>query len=115
MCRTKMQKGKTVHAVTESDEESYEDILCVTAETVNTVTEDKQRPPSNFFAAMLLGEEQVKFQLDCGASCNIIPVNLLNTATQIKKTEKVLVMYNKCTLQPLRKCKVKLQSRIHGC
>ncbi len=35
-CRTKMQKGKAVHAVTESDEESYEDILCVTVETVNT-------------------------------------------------------------------------------
>ncbi|XP_028839495.1 uncharacterized protein K02A2.6-like isoform X3 [Denticeps clupeoides] len=79
-------------------------------ETVNTVTEDKRRPPSKLFAAMLLGKEQVKFQLDCGASCNIIPVNLLNPSTQIEKTEKVLVMYNRSTLQPLGKCKVKLRN-----
>ncbi|XP_060734892.1 uncharacterized protein K02A2.6-like [Tachysurus vachellii] len=58
---------------------------------------------------MLLGKEQVKFQLDCGASCNIIPVNRLNPDTQIEKTEQVLVMYNKSTLHPLGKCKVKLR------
>ncbi|XP_028809432.1 uncharacterized protein K02A2.6-like isoform X2 [Denticeps clupeoides] len=110
LCKTKMQKERTVHTITESDEESYEDILCVTVETVNTVTEDKRRPPSKLFAAMLLGKEQVKFQLDCGASCNIIPVNLLNPSTQIEKTEKVLVMYNRSTLQPLGKCKVKLRN-----
>lgn len=110
MCRTKMQKEKTVHTITESDEDSYEDILCVTAETVNTVTKEKQRPPSKLFAAMLLGQEQIKFQLDCGASCNIIPVNLLNPATPIEKTEQVLVMYNKSTLQPIGKCKVKLRN-----
>jgi hypothetical protein len=90
-----------VHNITESDDGSYEDILCVTVETVNTVRTEKQRPPSKLFAAMLLGKEQVKFQLDCGASCNIIPVNLLNPDTQIEKTEQVLVMYNKSTLQPL--------------
>ncbi len=52
----------------------------------------------------------MKFQLDCGASCNIIPVNLLNPASQIEKTEKVLVMYNKSTLQPLGKCNFKLRN-----
>lgn len=34
---------------------SYEDILCVTVETVNTVSEDKQRPPSKLYAAMSRG------------------------------------------------------------
>lgn len=55
LCAAKLQKGKTVHTVTESDNESYEDILCVTAETVNTVSEDKQRPPSKLYAAMSRG------------------------------------------------------------
>lgn len=93
MCRTKMQKEKTVHTITESDDESYEDILCVTVETVNTLTKKKQRPHSKLFAALILEKEQVKFQLECGAICNIIPVNMLNPATQIEKTEQVLVMY----------------------
>lgn len=85
MCRTKQYRGKSVHTVTESDEEGYEDILCVSVDNVNTVTEGKQKPPLKLFAAMLLGQTQVKFQLDCGASCNIIPVNLLNPDTQMEK------------------------------
>lgn len=67
---------------------------------------EEEQKSSKLFAAMLLGKEQVKFQLDCGASCNIIPVNLLNPATQIENTEKVLVMYNKSTLHT----KVKLRN-----
>jgi hypothetical protein len=56
---------------------------------------------------MLIGKELMIFQLDC-VSCNIIPMNLLNPVTQVANTNQVLVIYNKNTLQPLGKCKIKL-------
>ena len=52
----------------------------------------------------------VKFQIDCGASCNVIPINLLNPDTKLEHTKSVLVMYNKSQLRPMGKCKVKLRN-----
>ena len=43
----------------------------------------------------------VKFQIDCGASCNNIPINLLNPDTKLEHTNSVLVMYNKSKLRPM--------------
>ena len=59
---------------------------------------------------MKIGEKFVNFQIDCGATCNIIPINLLNPDTQLEHTEKVLVMYNKTKLAPLGTCKVKVRN-----
>lgn len=59
---------------------------------------------------MLLENSLVKFQLDCGATCNIIPMNLVNPDVQIQKTDQELVMYNKSTLKPVGKCDLKLRN-----
>lgn len=59
---------------------------------------------------MLLGNNLVKLQLDCGATCNIIPINLVNPNVQIEETDQVLVMYNKSTLKPIGKCQMKLRN-----
>ncbi|XP_034092513.1 uncharacterized protein K02A2.6-like [Gymnodraco acuticeps] len=59
---------------------------------------------------MLIGKELMKFQIDCGASCNVIPVNLLSPETRLESTKTVLVMYNKTRLHPLGKCKVKVRN-----
>ncbi|KAK7899105.1 hypothetical protein WMY93_019958 [Mugilogobius chulae] len=39
--------------------------------------------------------------IDCGATCNIIPINLVNPNVELESTDKVLVMYNKSRLVPL--------------
>lgn len=113
VCKSKQEmekKGKHVHNVTtDQDSDDYEDVLCITTETVNAVgNEDKK--DSQLFAHMLLGQQLVKFQLDCGASCNIVPFSLLNPDTQMEKTNQVLVMYNKSTLTPVGKCRIKLRN-----
>ena len=115
-CKTKQEKdkGKRVHNVTEQDSEQYEDIMTVTTTEILTVTgkeasNDKTKN-SQLFAGMLIGKELVKFQIDCGASCNVIPVNLLSPDTQLESTKTVLVMYNKTRLHPLGKCKVKVRN-----
>lgn len=72
---------------------------------MDTKTNDIQ-----LFAGMLLGKDLVKFQIDCGASCNIIPLYLLNPDTKLEETKTVLLMYNKSKLRPLGKCKLKLRN-----
>lgn len=78
-------------------------------ETGNEARDDKAKN-SQLFAGMLVGEELVKIQIDCGATCNVIPINLLNPDTQMEHTKKVLVIYNKTKLHPLGKCKVKVRN-----
>lgn len=72
----------------------------------NTVKDDTQL----LYAGMLLGKDMVKFQIDCGASCNIIPINLLNPDTELEHTKSVLVMYNKSKLRPMGKCNIKIRN-----
>lgn len=57
----------------------------------------------------MINNNLVNFQTDCGATCNAIPVHMLNPDTQIEHTDKVLVMYNKSKLHPVGKCKVKMR------
>lgn len=96
-----------MHHVTEEDSDDYEDIMSVTTtETGNEARDDKTNN-SQLFAGMPVGKELVKIQIDCGATCNEIPINLLNPDTQMEHTKKVLVMYNKTKLHPLGKCKVR--------
>lgn len=52
----------------------------------------------------------VKFPIDCRASCNIMPSNLLNPDNKLEHTNIVLVMYNKSKLKPLGKCKIKIRN-----
>lgn len=57
---------------------------------------------------MMINKNIVNFQTDCGATCNIIPINLLNPDVKLEHTDKVLVMYNKSKLCPIGKCRVKM-------
>ncbi|KAL6455331.1 hypothetical protein MHYP_G00362250 [Metynnis hypsauchen] len=113
MCKTRAEtrkQRKPVHAVTELDSETYEDILTVTENTRTVHQVNDSLKTKQLYAGMLIGNKLVKFQIDCGASCNIIPVHLLNPDTQLEQTEKVLVMYNKTELHPIGKCKIKVRN-----
>ncbi|XP_023815343.1 uncharacterized protein K02A2.6-like isoform X2 [Oryzias latipes] len=110
---TPREKRKTVHTVTEQDSDSGEDILTVTAitqtaEEVNQFDEGVGKKKEQLFAGMMIDNSLVQFQIDCGATCNVIPINLLNPNVKMEHTDKVLVMYNKSKLCPLGKCKVKM-------
>ena len=116
-CKTKtenVKKYKSVHAVAEQDSDEYEDIMTITVanETKETVNQmgDSRRQEKQLFAGMLIDKTLVKFQIDCGASCNVIPVHLLNPDSKLEHSDKVLVMYNKTKLSPLGLCKVKIRN-----
>ena len=56
------------------DEESDSDDYCLMVETINSVYQKES--PKKIFATMALKETSVKFQLDSGATVNILPVEL---------------------------------------
>lgn len=91
--------------------QSGEDVLCITlgpkSESINVVQEKTTDPNAALFATMLVNKKSVRFQLDCGASCNVIPANLTK-ASHLEPCSQVLVMYNKSTLTPLGKCTLKV-------
>lgn len=129
-CRAQsdQKRQRNVSKITECMSDEYEDISCVTVtemdivdsletdrakdeETENGTKMDKVKTDSKLlYDGMLLGGNKVQFQIDCGASCNIIPINLLNTDIKLEHTKSVLVMYNKSKLRPIGKCKVKIRN-----
>ena len=105
---------------TEYVSEEYEDITSIT-EIVDTVETDSgvkdveendtvKGDTQLLYAGMLLGQDMVKFQIDCGASCNVIPINLLNPDTKLEPSKSVLVMYNKSKLKPMGKCSINIRN-----
>lgn len=73
--------------------------------------EESQNKKQQLYAGMMVDNSPVKFQIDCGATCNVISVHLLDPNVKMEHTDKVLVMYNKSKLRPLGKCTVKVRNR----
>lgn len=78
-------------------------------ENINQI-EEKQGN-KELYAGMLLGKNLVKFQIDCGATCNIIPINGPNQDTLIKNSDKILLMYNRTELRPVGKSRIKIAKK----
>lgn len=81
-------------------------------ESVNSVYHKES--PKKIFATMVLKETQVKFQLDNGATVNILPVEIYQEVQKapelkhLKNSQTTLVMFNNSELKPLGT--VKLQT-----
>jgi len=51
------------------------------------------------FATISLGNSILKFQLDSGATCNLLPTKYLEDRNKLKPTRKWLTMYNDTMIQ----------------
>ena len=73
MCKTPMQGSskQDLNTVEEYDSDSCDSLLTVDTEEMNVV--DKDQYPNKIFAKMLLNGVEEKFQLDCGATVNVLP------------------------------------------
>lgn len=65
---------------------------------------------------MSIDEVRVTFQIDSGATCNILPSSVMKKLGKhnIKQTSQVLSMYNGSTSKPNGKCKLKLVNPENG-
>ncbi|XP_053571514.1 uncharacterized protein LOC128661265 [Bombina bombina] len=91
-CHANTQQRKTtVQAVYRETEnlEEYEDILGLTLEPafqICTLKKTVSKFPSALFATMLIDQQAVGFQMDCGADCLVIPASQCHANTQQRKT-----------------------------
>lgn len=113
-CRAQLILGnhKSVNKVTEQDSDEYEDLLTVgvaNPETVNKKEKDNEKK-TQLYVGMLLGKDLVKFQIDCGAGCNVIPISLLSPDIKLEDTKNVLIMFNQSKVRPLGKYKLKVRN-----
>ena len=103
VCRGKKKTGSgVVHTVEElSDEDDY----FFHIESPNTVYR-------KLFASMQLRDEQIQFQLDCGATANILPLDNYQqvfhdpSLSRLQPTNKTLRMFNQTELKPLGTVKI---------
>ena len=82
---------------------------------INAVT--ARRFPKRLFATVNVGKRPVRFQLDSGASCNVISAKTLESSlghVELKKTTKMLSMHNRTTVQPLGLCQLELCNAKNG-
>ena len=95
------QKKGRVHVVDaeRQHDNAYELLNGVT--TVNNVKSEKAVSPSKplIFAEMCINRKRIKFQVDCGASVNLIPVHHIGDA-EVSRPTKVLQMWDKSLKTP---------------
>ncbi|CAC5408069.1 unnamed protein product [Mytilus coruscus] len=112
--RQRRHPGHRVRAISEESDESndYFEINTVTLTNVNSVKEKHSR---HIYASMkIIGKNEksklTRFQLDSGATCNIITARTLKELdiNQLQKTSQILTMYNNTTIKPIGKCILKL-------
>ena len=59
---------------------------------------------------MLVEEKRLKFQVDSGASVNIIPARFVES-TEMQTTTNMLQMWNDAALKPQGSCRVRATTR----
>lgn len=114
VCRTKPKVHHMEHNIGNDNEEEYYTIKSVELQpSVHTVNSSKC--PSQIYANMHVEGHTVKFQLDSGATCNIIPSKYVNNSEHsvVDKGQK-LCMYNKTTVKPLGSTVLKMINPCNG-
>ncbi|PFX17543.1 Retrovirus-related Pol polyprotein from transposon 17.6 [Stylophora pistillata] len=102
---------RPVHAVEDSDLDEY--VTCVDVKKQVCAVE-KPNHKDKLLAVMLLNGHPVRFQLDTGATVNILPEESLkevygeDSLTLLDNTEVTLVMYNKTKKKPIGKKRVQV-------
>ena len=99
-CKTR-KSVQTVEVDSDSEEEDY--VLSVTSETAY---------PKRLFATMELNKTRIKFQLDCGATVNVLPAALYKVVMKdpdlhkVERSSVTLLMYNKTQMTAVGKRRI---------
>ena len=125
-CRKTKQKSQRVRIV-EVDEDLSEDENPVSMVThhigsLKAKRQARSNVPKQLYATMTVNNKaRVKFQLDCGATCNILPLKDYNQAMGnpknllLQKSRATLTMYNGDIIYPVGKCKLKCTRGVLQC
>ena len=109
-----LQAAASLDMYDDSSDDEYFEIKTIQLKEVNSVENSQiqysRRGEREILATMSINEKPVKFQVDTGASCNIICEKFLteNQLTNLEKTNQVLKMYNKENIIPRGKLNLKM-------
>ena len=107
-----IKNKQSVHAMEDScSEEEDED-----EELAYTVSTSHQQNTQDIYAEMIIKghqEEPIKFQVDCGATINLISRSLIPKA-RLRPTKKTLCMWNNTKEKPLGECNLSLKNAKNG-
>ena len=115
-CKSKARKPRVYYV--EEDEASSDNDYTINTVThhigaLNTKTSRKSKIPKQLFASMKVNNKvNIKFQLDCGATCNILPLKQYVQAMgnpediYLQRSNATLTMYNGTVMHPVGKCKL---------
>jgi hypothetical protein len=109
VCRSR--QATKIHAVTQDSNDEYLMTLSLTSNRVATVAE---KHPGKIYATMNVEGRQVNFQLDTGATCNILSQSDLAPHITIEATQQSLTLFDESRIQPLGKCTVQLTNPKNG-
>ena len=107
ICGRKNPFTKTRVKVDESDSESELDEYCLTLHSVD----ENEVNAKKLFASINVGNTPVKFQLDSGATCNLISAKFLRTEVALFPTRKLLTIYKNTIMKALGTCAVAVSFR----
>ena len=105
--RCPSKQKRKVYTVEEEQCDSGTEWISTVRASVNSVEEDVQSS-REIFARMYVNREPVNFQVDCGASVNVIPAKYIDK--KLKPCSKILQMWNQSEVKPLGTCRVKLHN-----
>ena len=101
--------GKANVIVVETENES-DDEYCLTLDSVDESEMISVHATSDheylrkLFATISLGNSRIQFQLDSGATCNLLPAKYFEDWKELTPTGKWLIMYNNTIMKPLGTC-----------
>ncbi|XP_064637858.1 uncharacterized protein K02A2.6-like [Lineus longissimus] len=101
-------RNKHVHAL---DDETTDETETDTGEDILSINNSNKGYKRKIFANMCLGEKGeciTKFQVDCGATCNVISELDLPLGTKISPTDTQLTTYSSDKIVPIGKSVLKL-------
>ena len=98
-------KSRKVNSVQEYHEESDQEIQYV----MNIASGPSNETSKAIMTTMEVDGKEVRFQVDCGASVNVIPRHLIPN-TKLEPCNTVLFMWNSSKIKPLGKCRIVMKN-----
>lgn len=115
---TRKKKLYVLESDDDDDDEQHNEVLAVEANMHKVTTESAYK--SKLYATMQIRMRRTKFQLDSGATVNVLPekeyVRLTGDSTfhDLQPTDVTLVMFNKTKLKPRGHCILKVKNPKNG-
>ena len=108
LCKNSGKKPKKVHAVQKDENDSSSDSSSVdyinaVSHHIYTVSDELSKP---LYALIKVNKQAVKFQIDPGATINVIPRRFI----QLSNANTTLEMWNGATTHPIGKCRISIKN-----